>query len=356
MIWDPVVFAYALVISGADLLVLAALAYLSNRLTKAIPLFLVIGISFFSPVLLGPLADLKQPQRAPLLFVIPNITPTPTHPGFSLIALYGILWVATFALGLAFLLIYFSFSMHVKSKDGGKLKPLFSILSLGVKDENTYRRLNPILKVIAAVLLVPALMWGIYPSILLLLQTWIFIWRSWALLPAIFFAEAFVTSTAATLFVYFMIRFGSFEENVLTPLLKIHGVACLSVSGLLALQLMMWNLWFDGSVVYESFGLVLPLIYVVIASMILSSFLALVSTRLHMLSIMVSIVALFGVLINKWNTIVNGQLASRTGLAVLDLHLPPNWLLTTMSPITAAIAIFVVLSWIFPLEVSKIAK
>jgi len=64
IIWEPVAFSYALLISGADLLLLAALALLSGYLRRAIPMFLILGLSFFSVILLGPLADLALPHRA----------------------------------------------------------------------------------------------------------------------------------------------------------------------------------------------------------------------------------------------------------------------------------------------------
>lgn len=356
IVWDPVVFAYALLISGADLLILASLSFLSKRLTKAIPLLLVTGVAFFSVVLLGPLADIRQPQRATLLFTNPHLFAVPGSPGISLIALYGILWLVTFALGVSFLLLYFSYPMYLRAQEGGRLKPIYSLLSLGVKDEATYKKLQPILKVNAAVLLVPALMWGIYPSVLLLLQTWLFVWRSWVLLPVIFFVDTFVASTAAALLIYFLYRFRRMEKEVLNPLLTIHAMACISVAGLLSLQLMIWGLWLEGRPVLAAFDVVLPLIYAVMAAMVLSFLLALLSTRRPQFTFLVSLVALAGVLMNKWNTIVNGQLVSRTGLVVLELHLPANWVLTTMAPIAAAVALLIALSWIFPLEVKGVAQ
>jgi predicted membrane protein len=65
LVWLPTLFAYSLLISGADLLILALAAYLFGRLKRAIPLLLVLGLAFFAVVLLGPLADLRNPDRAP---------------------------------------------------------------------------------------------------------------------------------------------------------------------------------------------------------------------------------------------------------------------------------------------------
>jgi predicted membrane protein len=353
ILWHPVIFAYALVISGADLIILASLAYISRRMTKAIPLLLVLGVSFFSAALLGPLADLRQPSRAPLIFSLAHLVPTETHPGFSFIALYANLWLILIILSVIFLLFYQSYHLHLKSQAGGRLRILYRILSLGVGNEERYKKLKPFLTLLAAITIIPAVLWGIYPSVLVVFQTWLFLWRNWAILPLIFFADTFVASTAAAILVYYIIKLAHLDYDVLSPLLKVHSAGCVSVAGLLGVQLLLWNQWFDGSPLNTAFDVVVPIIYYVIALLLLSFILALASLKVTKLSVFVSIVALLGVILNKWNTLVNGQLISRTGLGVLSLELPPDWLLTTLSPIAAAIFIFIVLSSIFPLEVKE---
>ncbi|MEM3613749.1 MAG: hypothetical protein QW158_02460 [Nitrososphaerales archaeon] len=356
ILWHPVIFAYALVISGADLIILASLAYISRRMMKAIPLLLVLGVSFFSAALLGPLADLRQPSRASLIYSLAHLFPTATNPGFSFIALYANLWLLLLILSIAFLLIYQSYPMHLKSLEGGRLKSLYKVFSLGVSDEERYRRLASLITVIAILTIIPAVLWGVYPSVLLVFQTWIFLWRSWVILPMIFFADTFVASTAAALLVYFIIKLGKLDQEVVSPLLKIHSAGCVSVTGLLGVQLLLWNQWFEESALYSAFNVVVPIIYFVIATLLLSFLLALASLKVPRLSIIVSIVALVGVVMNKWNTLVNGQLISRTGMGLFDLHLPTDWLLTTISPIAAAILIFVILSSLFPLEVREVGQ
>jgi len=354
ILWHPVIFAYALVISGADLIILASLAYISGRMTKAIPLLLVLGVSFFSAALLGPLADLRQPSRAPLIFLLAHLTPTETHPGFSFIALYANLWLVLIVLSVLFLLFYQSYHLHLKSLAGGRLRNLYRILSLGVRDEERYRKLKPFLTLLAVATIIPAVLWGIYPSVLIVFQTWIFLWRNWVILPLIFFADTFVASTAAAILVYYIVKLARLDYDVLSPLLKVHSAGCVSVAGLLGVQLLLWNQWFDGSPFNAAFNVVVPIIYYVVVLLLLSSALALASLKVTKLSVLGSIVALLGVVLNKWNTLINGQLISRTGLGVLHLELPPNWLLLTLSPIAAAIFIFIVLSSIFPLEVKEI--
>lgn len=356
ILWHPVIFSYALVISGADLIILASLAYISRRMTKAIPLLLVLGVSFFSAALLGPLADLRQPSRAPLTFLLAHLVPTETLPGFSFIALYSYLWLILIALSVIFLLFYQSYHLHLKSLAGGRLSYLYRVLSLGVKDEERYRKLKPLLTLLAILTIMPAVFWGVYPSVLLVFQTWIFLWRNWVILPVIFFADTFVASTAVAVLVYYIIKLARLDYDVLSPLLKVHSAGCVSVAGLLGVQLLLWNQWFEGSALNSAFNVVVPIIYYAIALLMLSFVLALVSLKAVKLSILVSIVALLGVILNKWNTLVHGQLISRTGLGVLSLQLPPDWLLTTLSPIAAAVFIFIVLSSIFPLEVKEVGQ
>ncbi|MBP1449534.1 MAG: hypothetical protein JZD41_05950 [Thermoproteus sp.] len=90
VIWLPTIFAYALLIAGAGLLILALAAYLFNRMARHVPLLLVLGISLFAPVLLGPLADLRAPDRAYMMMMLsPRIFPTEGNPGVSIIALMG---------------------------------------------------------------------------------------------------------------------------------------------------------------------------------------------------------------------------------------------------------------------------
>jgi predicted membrane protein len=79
LLWHPVLFAYTLLVSGADLLILAALAYLTGSLRKAIPLMTMLGIGFFAVVLAGPLADLRSPHKAYLIFTGPHIISKHPH-------------------------------------------------------------------------------------------------------------------------------------------------------------------------------------------------------------------------------------------------------------------------------------
>ena len=340
IVWLPVAFAYALLISGTDLLILASLGILTGRLKNAIPTFLVLGLSFFAVVLLGPLAEIEQPSRASSIMTNPHVVSSSIYPGISLMALYGgILWPITFILALILTVLYFTYPVY---KKGG----FFSFLSFGVKTKESYLRLQNVMKVLAIILLPFASLWAIYPGIMFLSQTWLFAWRNWNLIPPMFFAETFVTATASVLLLQY---FAKIKDETRQPLLLIHAGGAIALAGLISLQIFIWGLWFEN----PNLNAVIPLMIAAGIIFLVTFLLSLASTRMESLTPLVGVIALIGVVINKWNLVINGQLVSRTGMAVLEPHLPPNWLIETISPIAAAVLLLVILSFIYPLEVRE---
>ena len=351
ILWQPVMFSYAFLISGADLFILAAIGYITKKFLKAVPFLTVLAVSFFAVLLLGPLADLHQPQRAYLIYSNPRLISTPSNPGFSFISLHAILWLITLILGIIFLLLFYTYPMRLRAESGGRLRPLYKAFSFGVKTKEDYEKLRSPTLIVSCALLTISTFWGVYPASLFVSQTWLIAWREWTLLPITFYVDTFVASTAAGIFVYYLMKGRWMEAEVIDPLLKIHTAGSISVAGLLGLQILLWNNRLETSL--KGLSILLPLIYVVMVMMSISFLLSLASLKMRVLSIFVSIVALFGVAINKWNVIVNGQLINRSG-EVLSLQLPAGWQLLAASPILAAIAIFIILSSLFPLEVREV--
>jgi predicted membrane protein len=351
ILWQPVVFSYSFLISGADLFILAMIGYITKKLLKAVPFLTITAVSFFAVLLLGPLADLHQPQRAYLIYSNPRLISTPSNPGFSFISLHAIIWLVTIILGIIFLLLFYAYPMRLRAESASRLRPLYRAFSLGVKTKEDYEKLRAPTVAVSCVLLAISTLWGVYPATLFVSQTWLIAWREWSLLPIIFYTDTFVASTAAGIFVYYLMKGRKMEPEVIDPLLKIHTAASISVAGLLGLQILLWNNRLETSL--QGLSILLPLIYVVMILMALSFLLSLASLKMRVLSLLVSIVALVGVATNKWNVIVNGQLINRSG-EVLSLQLPAGWQLLAASPLLAAIAIFVLLSFIFPLEVKEV--
>jgi predicted membrane protein len=355
LLWHPVLFAYTLLVSGADLLILSALAYLSGSLRKAIPLMTMLGIGFFAVVLTGPLADLRSPHRAYLIFVQPHVIPTTTNPGISLTAFQSIAWLTALILSILFALLTFSYYSHQASViSSGFRKTLYRAFSLGVTTVEKYGKVEMAARIVAVLMLPFLTLWGIYPASLFITQTWNPAWRSWALLPVTYFADTFVVATALFMLVYFLWRYSALEREVVVPVLKIHAAGSLSVAALTGLQMAVW--WFWSPATAETVSPLIPLMYLVIALLLLSFFLSLMAMRYPSAMPAVSLVAMAGTFANKWNIIVNAQLISKTGLAFLEAGLGGLWLLETAAPIALGVAVFIFLSMIFPLEVREGGK
>ncbi|MCS6770058.1 MAG: hypothetical protein NZ570_06455 [Candidatus Caldarchaeum sp.] len=350
LLWQPVLFAYTLLISGADLLILAALAYLSGSLRKAVPLMTMLGIGFFAVVLLGPLADLGSPQRAHLMFLNPHLASTPVNPGVSLIAVQGLAWAVGLVLAALFAVLTFSYYSHQAALTAsGVRRMVFRIFSLNITTAERYSSAEKTAKAIAVAMLLPMTMWGMYPASMLLTQTWNPVWRSWTLLPVVYFADTFVVATAIFVLVYYFWRRKALERDVLVPVLKIHAAGSISVAALTALQMAVWYLWSPSTA--EMTSPLMPLMYLVIVFLMLSFFVSIVAIRYPFLSPAVSLIAFAGTFANKWNILINAQLVSKTGLALFEAELHGQWLLETVSPIAAGLALFLILSIVFPLEV-----
>ncbi len=331
LVWKPMAFAYSFLISGADLFILAAIAYLSRRMTEWIPIFLITGLAFFSVVLLGPLADSLEPHRAWRLMLTPHLFSSVKYPGFSVMALYGgFLWPVTFILGALATFIYMS-----------NKNPKYSFLKL---DEEKYEKLNPYLKIIFIALIPFSLMWSIYPSTLLVNQTWIWSWRNWGMLPALLFIETFVTATASAI-----ILGNIFKKKQDELLLFIHSLAAIALAFLLIIQMIFWSFQLKDTNFNAIYSLY-PLFILAIAIFIIKASLSIKSKHSEMGLYLVGILALIEVAINKWNIFINGQLISRTGMGKVASNLHGWWFFETLAPIAMGIIVFIILSSIYPLR------
>ena len=94
--WLPVIVTYMLFISiasGSAILVGLGVLLNSGILRRLTPLLLMISLATGLVFLLGPLADLRRPERAVYIFLYPHVIPSEAYPGVSLIALMaGLMW------------------------------------------------------------------------------------------------------------------------------------------------------------------------------------------------------------------------------------------------------------------------
>ncbi len=349
LVWSPALFTYSFIISGIELLIIAFVAYLLGKLKKAIPLLLTIGLAFFTVILLGPLADLKNPDRAPLLLTHPHILPTETHPGVSLIALAGaVMWPLAWVLTALFTLLYFSYPMHVKYM--ATRNPLYKVLSLGVSTPERYKALKPLLKVLAALALIPLAFWAVYPAMLYVIQTHLYIWQNWTLLPVIYLTAA-VDTFAIALVAWFIGH--KLREELETTLTPIHVAAPIACAAFLLIQIGLWLNTFGGSPFYTSLAPVVDWSYVAIGLFLLTFALSLIAFRFHAASLVASLIGIVAAILTKWNLIVRAQAGMRSGLAFFEPgaeYLMPEFRLM-VGIIAAGVFLAIVLTSIFPLEV-----
>ncbi|MFN4046624.1 MAG: hypothetical protein ACK4H7_04720, partial [Acidilobaceae archaeon] len=222
IIWMPVVFAYSLMISGSALLFIAYLAYMLGVMRRLISLMLVIGLSMFLVILLGPLADLKAPDNAWKMMVGPRFLPSDANPGFSLIAFQGaIAWPLVALISIVFVLLYFSYPLHLKYAETGN--PVYRILSLGVSDERRYEALEKPLKILAFIGSIALITWLVYPATLFM-QTYNFVWRNSMTLPFIFFVEGILMDVAIIVLAIWILKVFKLEFNSVKPFMAIIAI------------------------------------------------------------------------------------------------------------------------------------
>ena len=351
-IWQPIMVSYALLISGAALLIFALIGYLFNKYQRYIPASILTGASMFFSVMLGPLGDLLEPHRALEFVLSPHIFPSEEHPGVSTIAVYaGVLWPIGVILTIIFGLLYFSYPMHIKAEKGGRLRVLYRIFSLGVTTRERYESLSKLTKVIGVILLFVLIPWLFYPGILFVSQTNTFAWSIWELLPVINAGENIVLALSVLLFVFYVQKSGKLVSEDVEDIIKATILVAFSLLILIGLQEVMWYLRYGGSEEYATLSIVLSGIYLVEALLVITLIIGIINLKLPNLTIITSILGIITIVASKWNVIVNAQRTSKLGLGILELELHANWFLAFLAPISFAVLLWIILTWIFPTEV-----
>ena len=94
LVWLPIIVTYMLftaVSSGSAILLGLGLLLNTGILRRLTPLLIMISLATGLVFLLGPLADLRRPERAFYLFLYPHIISSDTYPGVSLIAIMAVI-------------------------------------------------------------------------------------------------------------------------------------------------------------------------------------------------------------------------------------------------------------------------
>ncbi len=351
-IWQPIMVAYALLISGAALLIFALIGYLFNRYQKYIPLSLLTGASMFFSVMLGPLGDMLEPHRALEFVLNPHAFPSEEHPGVSTIAVYaGVIWPIAVIFTIIFGLLYFSYPMHQKAEKGGRLRVIYRIFSLGISTKERYEAIGKLTKVIGVILLILLIPWLFYPGLLFVSQTNTFAWAEWDLLPIINAGENIVLAFSVLLFALYIHKYGKLVLEDVEGIVKALILASFSLLILLGLQEVIWYLRLGGSEQYSTLSVVLSGIYLVEVLLIITLIVGIINLKSPNLTVITSILGIISIVASKWNVVVNGQMTSKLGLGLLELELHANWFLAFLAPISFAILLYIIFTWIFPTEV-----
>lgn len=346
IIWMPVVFAYSLMISGSILLFIAYLAYILNIMRKLMSLMLIVGLSMFLVILIGPLADLRAPDNAWKMIVGPRILPSDANPGFSLIAFQGaIAWPLAALISIVFVLLYFSYPLHLRYVETGN--PVYRILSLGVSDERKYAALEKPLKILAFIGSLALLTWLVYPATLFM-QTFNFVWANSMALPFIFFAEEILMDIGIIVLGIWILKAFKPEFNAVKPFIAIIAIVSAASIVSLLIQVGTWYFKFGGSPYYTAFTHLYSFISLALILYLIAFASSIISTRYISLSIIASLAGILGVIVSRWNFVVKAQEVSVTGLGVVEAHIPLIEYALIAGIFSIGIFLIIVLGSVFP--------
>jgi predicted membrane protein len=218
-----------------------------------------------------------------------------------------------------------------------------------VSTPERYKALKPLLKVLAALALIPLAFWAVYPAMLFVIQTNLFIWQNWTLLPVIYLTatvDTFIIGLAAWII-------GHKLRELETSLTPIHVAASIACAAFLLVQIGLWLNILGGSPFYTSLAPVVDWSYVAIGLFMLTFALSLIAFKFHAASLVASFTGLVAAILTKWNIIVRAQAGMKSGLAFLEpgaeYFLPEIRVMVGIAALGVFLAI--VLTSIFPLEV-----
>ena len=359
IIWGPMVAIYSIILPGSSMLFFVYMAYLLGKFREIFSSMLIVAFSLFSITLVGPLADLRAPDKAWRMLVAPRILPVEEAiPGFSMMAFQGaLMWLLVTLITLIFVLLYFSYPAYQRYMEAknSTLKTIYKILSLGVSSKEKYASFEKRLKILAVLGVIGSLTWLVYlPT--LFMQTNNFIWTRTIMFPTLYFIEYLLRGAGVelllALFVFWAVKGVKPEFEVIKPLGTVIGVASAAAIFVIILQFAIWFFMFYGSPYYPAIthlhGLLsIALILYMVA--FISAALSLTKKRISFI-VIASLAGTLGVITNRWNFVVKAQEVSRTGLGVNEALIPAGVFFEMIGFYGLAIFLVIVLSSLFPVN------
>ncbi len=334
-----------------------------ERFEKVSRLALIISIAFIVSSPLPLIADLKQPSRAFEIYLTPNLS--------SPMAIFGYLLVSYVLLMVVeALLIYSAFFVNKANLSAGIKRVFYRALALGRKkiSEEGLKRDKRMIKGIALIGIPVASLFHAYVG-------FVFgsmkagVWWATPIMPVSFLISAIVSGIALLIVAYVIaekVSKGMVDRDLLN-----HAARFLGWFIILDLSFQLLEILFRSFMRYEEwlvvqevffnklatsfvgiqllFGATLPLLLLIVPSVRRSSLWVSV----------VSIIAIIGVFAYRWNTVIGGQLISRTAEGILEYSIPifgRFGLVTAISILFLPLFIIMILLLIVPWKIEVKVK
>jgi predicted membrane protein len=325
--WLPIIATYMLFVSIASgSAILLSLGVLLNIgfLRRLTPLLLMLSLATGLVYLLGPLADLRRPERAFYILVYPHLVPSDTYPGVSLIALMaGLMW------------------------------PLLVILLVVLGYITLYRGMwgSIIAKILALALAFTGIVWSTYFAPLQFTTIPLLrVYNLTPLIPVELLLESIVLAGSIALLAL-LVHYRSLERSIAGILSQVILACGLAFIAFRIFQVFRLYTYMTGSPEVATFiDVFSTLNTVVLILAVLSSILA-VHVHLRGSAISASLLALLSLLwvfVDRWLFSVNIQSISKTSLSVIPVSLDlASWALeSTAMTLLALFVYYVLYTWV----------
>jgi predicted membrane protein len=325
--WLPIIATYMLFVSIASgSAILLSLGVLLNIgfLRRLTPLLLMLSLATGLVYLLGPLADLRRPERAFYILIYPHVIPSDTYPGVSLIALMaGLMW------------------------------PLLVILLVVLGYITLYRGMwgSIIAKILALALAFTGIVWSTYFAPLQFTTIPLLrVHNLTPLIPVELLLESIVLAGSIALLAL-LVHYRSLERSITGILSQVILACSLAFIAFRIIQVFRLHAYMTGSPEVTTFiGVFSTLNTVVLILAVLSSILA-VHVHLRGSAISASLLALLSLLwvfADRWLFSVNIQSISKTSLSVIPVSLDlASWALeSTAMTLLALFVYYVLYTWV----------
>ncbi len=343
LVWMPVVATYMLLISiasGTAMVLGLAVAFRHGPTLRYVSVASILAIASTAALLLGPMADLRHPERAILVFMNPHIAPSEVLPGSSLIALLANLWVPFLVLIVLVSLLALSADLLASGRRA---------LALGLSSLEGYPKYFAVARVLSVPLVVLALIWAMYGSGLLFgAETLLYMYNVFPLLPVVYLAQALAAGSAALALASLLVRgLGIARGLALTLALSSLGVATMRLLELFRVYVLFGGVP-QADALVSALG---PYIWASTALFLVAGILGFS----HRLTPVAGALALVGTLVDRWGFFVEVQRVSKTGLAVLGgLHVDPVHYVEASSILLIFLGLSLLVSLVIPVKAEHV--